>query len=152
MNSKPILLLLLLAPLVAGCSSLQMAPPDVALVNLEFTDLTVFETAGSFTVRIANENPEPIALTGGSYVLFLNGVKVGKGLSSNRVEVPRLGTSTDKVEIFVNNVRLATQIARLLEEERVTYELRAKLYLEGAFGTRRLRSTYGGTFAFDGEP
>ncbi len=71
---------LTLVPL-AGCTALHLVPPDVSLVDLEFTDLTLFETSGVFTVRLSNENPEPLAVEGGVYNLYLGGKKVGKGLS-----------------------------------------------------------------------
>lgn len=135
----------------AGCSTLGMTPPDVTLVNLEFTDLTVFETTGEFTIRLTNLNAEPMTIEGGVFTLFLNGRKVGRGLTSDVMEVPNLGTSTQKVPIFVNNLSLATRVAELLEQPVLDYRLKAKLRLRTSYGTRRLTSEYSGSFSLSGE-
>ncbi|MDH3745147.1 MAG: LEA type 2 family protein [Acidobacteriota bacterium] len=140
-----------LVMVAAGCSTLGMTPPDVTLVNLEFTDLTVFETTGEFTIRLTNLNPEPMTIEGGVFTLFLNGRKVGRGLTSDVMEVPNLGTSTQKVPIFVNNLSLATRVAELLEQPVLDYRLKAKLHLRTSYGTRRLKSEYSGSFSLSGE-
>ena len=134
-----------------GCTALGVTPPDVTLVNLEFTDLTVFETTGEFTIRLSNLNPEPLTIEGGVFTLYLNGRKVGRGLTSEVMEVPHLGTTTQKVEIFVNNLSLATRISELLEQPVLDYRLKSKLHLRTSYGTRRLTSDYTGSFSFSGE-
>lgn len=137
---------------LAGCSGLGLVrPPDVTLVDLEFTDLTLFETSGEITLRLANENAEALALDGGVFTLFLNGVKVGKGLSSRRVEVPSFESATYRVPIYVNNLALVTRLAALLEEPVLDYRIRARLRLEVPYGTRRLTSEYRGRFSAAGD-
>ncbi len=101
--------------LSAGCASFGLTPPDVTLVNLEFTDLTMFETSGIFTVRLTNENPEPMFVEGGVYNLYLGGWKIGKGLSDHRLEVPPLSTTTDEVELHLNSLAIATQLRSIYE-------------------------------------
>lgn len=140
---------LLAALLLGGCATLGLAPPEVTLVDLEFTDLTMFETKGRFTVRLANENPEPLRISGGVFRLYLNGIKVGKALTSEAVEVPQLGTATQEVELFVNNVALVGRLAALMEEPTLTYQIRSRLFVEGSFGTRRLNFENSGAFSWD---
>ena len=94
---------------LSGCASLGLVAPDVSLVDLKFTDLTMFETSGIFTVRLTNENPEPMFIEGGVYNLYLGGWRIGKGLSDHRVEVPPLSTATDEVELHLSNLAIATQ-------------------------------------------
>ncbi len=143
--------LAVLTMFAAGCSTLGMTPPDVTLVNLEFTDLTVFETTGEFTIRLTNVNADPLTIEGGVFTLFLNGQKIGRGLTSDVMEVPHLGTSTQKVPIFVNNLALATRVASLLEEPVLDYRLKAKLRLRVPYGTRKLTSEYTGSFSLSGD-
>ena len=140
-----------LTVLLAGCSALGVQPPGVSLVDLKFTDLTVFETSGEITLRLTNENTQPLALQGGVFTLFLNGVKVGKGLTSERMEVPSFETTTHRVPIFINNLALATRLAELLEEPELDYRIRARLRLETGYGTRRLSSEYSGRFSAAGD-
>ena len=135
--------------LTGGCASLgPMTPPDVALVDLEFTDLTVFETTGQITVRLTNENPEPLIIEGAVFKLFLNGMPVGKALDSERVEIPRLGTATQSVTMHVNNMALITRLAAMLEQPELNYRIRTKLWVVRSYGTRRVKLDHEGRFAY----
>lgn len=151
-HGRGLLLAASLAALLAGgCTGLVgLEPPEVSLVDLRLDDMTVFETSGSFVVRISNENPEPIAISGGVYRLELNGLRVGKGLSSARVEVPALGTATDEVTLHVDHLRLATRLADMLRREELAYRLKVKLYLDTALGRRALRSDFDGRLSLSG--
>ena len=135
---------------LAGCTTLGLVPPDVSLVSLELGDVTLFETSGTFTVRLANENPEPLAVEGGAYNLYLGGLKVGKGLSDQRIEVPALGTATVEVELFINNLAVATRLRSMFETGVVDYRIKAKIYLRGAYGRRALTVDREGSFDLDG--
>lgn len=137
--------LVALALTASGCAAwLPLAPPEVSLVNLQFTDLKLFETTGVFTVRLSNENPEPVRVEGGVYKLYLDGVRVGKGLSDARLELPRLGSTTDRVTVHINNVAVATRLAAILKQPVVDYELVTRLYVAGSWGTRRVSSRFSG--------
>ena len=140
--------LVMLALAAGGCSSFSMIPPDVTLSNVEVADLTLFETSGVVTVRIANENREPLVLDGAAYQLYLDGVKVGKALTDERIEVPGLATVTQEAELIINNLVVASRLRSIFEQEAVSYRIRARLYLEGGFGRRRLSSTYEGLLDF----
>ena len=84
------------------------------------------------------------------FTLFLNGAKIGKGLTSERMEVPAFESTTHRVPIFINNLALARRIAEVLEEPEVDYRIRAKLRLETSYGTRRLSSEYTGRLSTEG--
>ena len=143
-------ILLLTTLMATGCASLgPMTPPDVALVDIQFTDVTVFETSGEITVRLSNENQEPLAIDGAVFKLFLNGREVGKALFSERMEIPRLGTSTQQVALHVSNVALVARLAQMLEQPELDYRIRSKLFVERPYGTRRVKSDHHGTFSFD---
>lgn len=141
-------LVLILVVAAGGCTALSVIPPEVSLVDLEFTDLTVFETTGEFTVRLTNENPEPLRINGGVFKLYLNGVKVGKALTSETVEVPGLGTTTQKAILYVNNAALVTRLAALLDQPVLAYRIRTRLFVEGPVGTRRVSFEDAGSFSW----
>jgi len=137
--------------LCAGCASFGLLAPDVTLVNLEFTDLTLFETSGVFTVRLANENPEPLLVDGGVYNLYLGGLKIGKGLSDQRIEVPGLGTATAEVQLHMNNLAVATQLRSIWESGILDYRLKARIYVEHGYGRKTLRIENEGTFDLEAQ-
>ena len=141
------ILLLMLIPL-SGCTTFGLIAPDVSLVNLKFTDLTLFETSGIFIVRLTNENPEPIFIEGGVYNLYLGGWRIGKGLSNHRLEVPPLATATDEIELHLSNLAIATQLRSIYDSGVADYRIKAKIYVEGGYGRRRIKVENEGRFDF----
>ena len=146
-------LVLVTAALVAvlalsGCTSLGLIEPDVSLVDLKFTDLTMFETSGIFTVRLTNENPEPMSIEGGVYNLYLGGWRIGKGLSDHRIEVPPLSTATDEVELHLSNLAIATQLRSIYESGIADYRIKARIYVESGYGRRKVTIENEGRFDF----
>jgi LEA14-like dessication related protein len=143
---------LLIIFLSTGCASLgTMTPPDISLVDLELTDVTVFETTGTITVRLTNENPDPLIVDGAVFKLFLNGIAVGQALDAERVEVPRLGTATQTVDLHINNVALVARLATMLEESEINYRIKSKLWVERPYGRRKVRLDHQGRFSYDEE-
>lgn len=134
---------------LSGCASLEpFTAPEVTLVDLRFEDLTVFETSGTFTVRLSNENPEPIVVDGAAYKLYLGGLRVGEALSDQRIELPRLGSTVYDVDVFINNVALVARLVTLGQERGLDYTIKGKLYVERPYGLRRLRFKRDGRIDF----
>lgn len=150
--TRSLFLALTIVILSNGCASLgTMTPPDVSLVDLELTDVTVFETTGTITVRLTNENPDPLVIEGSVFKLYLNGMAVGKALDSERVEIPRLGTATQTVNLHINNVALVARLATMLEASELNYRIKSRLWVERPYGTRKVRLDHQGRFSYDEE-
>ena len=150
--SRSHLTLALIALAAAGCATVEpFTAPDVTLVDVKFEDLTVFETSGTFTVRLSNENPDPMAVDGAVYKLYLGGQKVGRALSDARVEVPRLGSTVYEVDVYINNVALVARLLTLGQEKGLDYTIKGKLYVERPYGLRRIRFSRDGRIDFSGE-
>ena len=142
----------LLALTITGCATLEgFTAPDVTLVDIRFEDLTVFETSGTFTVRLSNENPEAMVVDGAVYKLYLGGQKVGKALSDARIEVPRLGSSTYEVDVYINNVALVARLLTLGQDKGLDYTVKGKLYVERPYGLKRLRFSRDGRIDFSSQ-
>ncbi len=123
----------------SACTTLGgLEPPELNLANLELADATVFETSLHATVRIVNPNPEPLEVDGMAFRLYVDGIKVGKAVSATRVTVPRLGSVTIPLELYVSNVALLTRLKPVLESHSLRWAMRGKLYLVTDWGTRRL--------------
>lgn len=129
---KTFLALLAGATLLAGCSFHQ--GPSVSLVNVHFQDATVLETAATFTLRLSNENPEPVTYNGGVHKIYLNGLYVGKGLCADSVTVPRLGTVTNNVTVHLSNLLLATRIKPIIDSQSFDYRITSRFYGDSTFG------------------
>ena len=135
-----VLLSLLSLALFSGCASLRpLMAPDVTLADLEVTDITPLETSARLSVRIANTNPEALFVTGGVYNVTLNGVRVGQALSNQALEIPALSEAVQEVDLRISNIALLTRLRPFMESGSLDYSLKAKIYADGAVGTRTLK-------------
>ena len=131
---------------VAGCVSTEpVVPPEASVSDLRFENLSLFETTAMVTVRLTNENPFPLVCDGAVYKLALNGRNVGKGLTGERLELPRLASVTCQVPVHIGNLGLLLKGRDLFESNEIRYELKSTLYLAGELGRRRLKSQVSGT-------
>ncbi len=131
---------LLSAAALVGCTSLgSVAPPDLAITDLSIVELTALETTARLTVRLTNPNPEPLHLTGGSFSLRLQGVKVGTAVSNREVQLDRLSTVTQEIDVNINHLMVLTRLRPILQANNVQYDLRGKLYTPSPFGTKTIK-------------
>ena len=107
---------------LCGCSG-GSPGPSVSLINLRFEDATALETTATFTLRLSNESSQPMPLEGEVHKIYLNGMYLGKGLSDEKVEVPRLGTVTHEVKVHLSNLALATRIKSILDTRTIEYRI-----------------------------
>ena len=136
----------------AACASLgQLTPPELHLVNLAFVDATLFESTLTATVRVDNDNPEPLVIDGAVVRLVVGGLSVGTGRSGARVEVSRLGSETIPLTVHLSNVRLATRLHALFQDEVVGYALEGTVYVLSGARTVRVPIRQSGRLDLRGE-
>jgi LEA14-like dessication related protein len=119
------------ALLLCGCN--RAAGPSVNLVSVHFQTATALETTATFTIRLSNDAPESRLFTGSAHNIYLNGLYVGKGLTDNTVDVPRLGTVTQEITVHLSNLALATRIKSVIEARRFDYRIQSVFYGKGWF-------------------
>lgn len=132
----------------AGCATLPESDEmEVSLVDVRPLEATAWETTAQFTVRLQNAGPEPLVVDGGAYKIYLNDTYVGQGLTSERVEIPRLGTTTQTVRLHLKNFTLARKIYGVSRTLQASYRVRSTLYVMSGSGksTRTLRTTKEGS-------
>ena len=137
---------------LTGCTSIGLEPPDLTLVNLQLAEVTVLESSGVVTVRIANSNPDPLQVDGLALNLKLDGRRIGKVLSAERLEIPRLSTATLDAELHVSHLAVLTLVQQIMESESMSYGLSGKLYVITDYGRRSLRLERTGFFDFNQDP
>lgn len=138
---KTILSLLGATLLLCGCGG-GSPGPSVSLVNLRFEDATALETTATFTLRLSNESAEAVQLNGEVHKIYLNDLYLGKGLSDEKVEVPRLGTVTHEVKVHLSNLALATRIKSIIETK--SFEYRIVSVFHGTSWLSKMRSESSG--------
>ena len=147
------MLVLALVFLLSGCSLLGLGgydfvKPEVQLEDLRFENVTLFSTALVVTVRIDNENDFPLKIDGGSHRVYLNGSYIGKGISDESVEIPRLGSEIQEIKVSLSNFSMLTKIASLVEQEKLEYKIDSSLFVSRGLGSHRVKTSSEGTFAF----
>ena len=136
---KKVLPLIAGVALLAGCS--RNDGPSVNLVTLHFKDATVLETTADFVLRLSNDAPEARKFTGSAHKIYINGLYVGKGLSADAIEVPRLGTVTQAVTVHLSNLALATRIKSVIEAKRFEYKVASTFFGDSMFRSFRSETT-----------
>ena len=131
--------------LVTGCASMTtIEPPEVTLVNLKFTEVTLFETTMIASLRLTNPNPEAFAVQGASFKLYLDDHKVGTGVTSEVFSVERLDSHVVDATFHINNASALLRIRNIVEQKDVSYKVASILYTEGTFGTKKVKSEHSG--------
>lgn len=120
--------------LATGCASRYTAMPEIALVDLRLGEVTLLETGLKAIVRIDNESRYPLQINGGVYRLYLNDIDVGKGMTSERLTVPRLGSANQEILFRLNNISLISRIQSLLESNQFSFKISGHVYVSGGFG------------------
>lgn len=133
---------------IAGCATLPETEDfEVSLVDVRPTQATAWETTAVFTVRLQNAGPEAAVIEGAAYKIYLNDTYVGQGLSNERVEIPRLGTTTQPVELHLKNFTVARKLYGASKTLQASYTVRSTLYLASANGgaKRTVRTSKSGS-------
>lgn len=148
----PVLILCLVTMTALGCTSTaSLEPPGVTLVDLEFVDATVFESTLDVTLRLSNDNPEPLTLDGAVIKLELDGRSIGKGAMAERTEIPRFGSVVEHLEMHLNHIAVASKIKGVIERKIVDYAVTGKVYvMTPSGGIRRLPIDSRGTLDLRG--
>lgn len=137
---------------LTGCSSLaHLDPLEVTVADVSMTEATLFETTLLVDLRIANPNPEPLAISGASFKLQLDDRKIGRGMVSEAFTVPRLGTHVVQATFHVNNATLLMRLQSIAEQKDVSYGVSGKLFVETGVGTSGLKIQHAGSFSFGDE-
>lgn len=125
--------------LLCGCASPgDLVRPEVALIDVRPGQVRLLETSAVATVRLDNENPEPLAIEGLACRLYVDGVRVGKGLSDASFTIPRLGTVTREVAVHLDNLAMVRRVRPLLASQRFAYRLECRLYVRGEHRLHRV--------------
>ena len=133
---------------LSGCAGLRSHDGlEISLVNARLSAPTVWETTAHFTVRIINERPEPLMVDGSVHRIHLNGVYVGEGVTNERLEVPRLSSTTQEVTVYLRNVRMATRLKSIVENQAVDYRVDSTLYVSDGGRSHRCRVAQEGRLA-----
>lgn len=129
----------------------RLEAPEVSLVNMAFTEVTLFETVALFTVRIDNENPRPLELEATRHKIMINGSYIGKGYSDEDLTIAPFSSREQEIEVHLSNLSIIKDIHTMVNQPGLSYEIESTVYLRSPFSPR-LVSHKRGTFDFVSTP
>ena len=122
--------MLTLCAMLAGCGALRPAwNADIALVDLQISEITVFQARTVFHLRVDNAEPEPLLLDGSVHEIAIDGRRIGRGMQSERIEIPRLSSVIIEVPVDISTLAMITPVRDAIESERFDYEIRSTLFV-----------------------
>jgi LEA14-like dessication related protein len=103
---------------------------SVSVTNVLPTQASLLETSAALTLRFVNEGPAPLHLGGGVHRLYLNDSYVGRAVTNERLTVPGLGTATQTITVYLENLTLIRKVSELSNSAapRIGYRLESKLH------------------------
>ena len=134
----PLAILVTGSLLVTGCSALQLAAPEIDLVDVGLENVGLLESVIALDLRVDNPNPFRLPIESGFYTFFLDGRRVGAGATRGALDIPARSSTRQRIVIELDNLALVRQLRTLLDDE-VDYRIEAEHVVRG-FGGQRLRS------------
>jgi LEA14-like dessication related protein len=123
-----------------GCTTTgAFEPLEINLVSLQAGEMTVFETELRAKLRVTNPNPEPFAIEGASFKLYLDEKKIGTGTTPEFFTVERLESTVIDVLFHINNASAVLRLHDIIESKQVSYGVRGALFTQGTFGTKKIK-------------
>ena len=119
--------------ILCGCATdLHLSGISVTATDFRPISATLLETRAALTLRYSNENVVPIAFSGSTHKLYLNGTYVGKSVSKEAIGLPSLNTATQTVTVFLENLAMIQKAQSLAQKETsvFSYRLESVLFVE----------------------
>lgn len=113
---------------LGACASVRYNT-DVAVVSLRVERLELFQATTVFTMRIDNQEPEPMILDGSTHELWIGGRRIGKGMLADRIEIPRLSSVRIEVPVEIATTALINPIRAAIDNRRFSYEVHSRLFV-----------------------
>ncbi|MDJ0785309.1 MAG: LEA type 2 family protein [Myxococcota bacterium] len=132
----PLLLLLLTVP---GCASLgsRFEAPEVFLIGLAPLPGGALEQRFLVQLRVLNPNDTALEIDGVDFTLDVNGARLTRGVSSERLTIPRLGEGVVQVTATTTLFDIFRQLLIVSDRTDLDYELRGRILRPGVRGSLR---------------
>lgn len=139
MKTSNIIILIFSFSFICSCNTVKTVkrmgknwnPPLISVAGSSINKKTDINSELSLYIRLENENEKPITITGGTYNVTIQGIRLQKGTTTQDVKIPSEGSSFYNVKIPL----LANQVIEL-EPIILTpgYSYKVKAVLEADLG------------------
>ena len=127
---RPAITLLLMFSLTA-CAGLRPAPPEVQLAGLEITDMSLSHANFMATLKLYNPNNFGIEIEGLQFTLFLNDIRIAKGLTAKAFSIPAEDNGVATLRLSSSFFSLFQLTNSLQDREELTFRISGEVHIGG---------------------
>lgn len=118
----------IIAATLAACALLGPPPKaNVSLVDLQFSDMTLFETTADVSIRIENLNTTALTIKGGTHTISVNGSELGTGLSDETLSLAAHSSGIQHVKLHISNLTALTKIKSIVDSKNFDFEIKSEI-------------------------
>ncbi|MBL7250425.1 LEA type 2 family protein [Alloalcanivorax sp. C16-2] len=113
--------------LLGACQTLSgLEAPEVNLSSLRLEQVSVFEQQWQVVLRARNPNDRDLTLKSLDYELFVNGEKLARGLTGDKVTLPAMGDALVSTRITTSLMQTLSKLKALQQDPGAPLDYRIK--------------------------
>ena len=117
-----------LSTALSSCALLGPPPKaNVSLVDLQFSEMTLFETTADVSVRIENLNADTLTIKGGTHTVSVNGSELGTGLSDESLTLSAHSSGVQHVKLHISNLTALSKIKSIVDSKNFDFEIKSEI-------------------------
>jgi LEA14-like dessication related protein len=130
-------IIILLAASLTACAGMRPEPPEVQLSALEITDVSLSHANFLATLKLFNPNSFALDIERLKFTLFLNDVRVSKGMTAKTFSIPAEGDGEASVRLSSSVFDLFQLTRTLQNQDEITFRIAGEVNIDGPgkFGT-----------------
>jgi LEA14-like dessication related protein len=134
---KRTFVMILLALTLSACTGLRPAPLEVQLAGLEITEMSLSHANFLATLRLFNPNDIALNIESIKFTLFLNEVRIAKGLTAKDFSIPAQESEEATIRLSTSFFDLFQLTRKLQNQDEITFRIAGEVKVGGfgLFGT-----------------
>lgn len=132
-TNRPLRLLvtLLLGLMLGGCAAMRPEPPEVQLAGLTISDLSLSHANFLATLSLYNPNSTALDVEGLEFALFLDDVRIARGVTAKSFTLPAEQTGTAALRLSTSFIDLFRLSRKLKGIDEVPFRIDGKVRVGG---------------------
>jgi LEA14-like dessication related protein len=130
---KRTFVVILLALTLSACTGFRPAPLEVQLAGLEITEMSLSHANFLATLRLFNPNDIVLNIESIKFTLFLNEVRIAKGLTAKDFSIPAEESEEATIRLSTSFFDLFQLTRKLQNQDEITFRIAGEVKV-GGFG------------------
>ena len=131
MSTYRVAIIILLAISLTACAGLRPEPPEVQLAGLEITNVSLSHANFLATLSLFNPNSFGLDIEGLKFTLFLNDVRIAKGLTAKAFSIPAEESGEAAIRLSSSFLNLFQLSRSLQNQDEITFRIAGEIKIGG---------------------